>query len=64
MLSEVLAASSPVSLPNAAADRTIAQGRFDDPDCELTAASLFGADGRGGDRSQGDRGYEIIWRER
>lgn len=62
MLSEVLAASSPLSLPNAPADRTIAQGRFDDPDRELIAASLLGADGRGGERSQGDRAYETIWR--
>ena len=62
MLSEVLAASSPVSLPNAAADRTIAQGRFDDPDRELTAASLVRADRRGGDRSQGTKPYGIIWR--
>ena len=33
MVSEVPAASSPVSLPNAAAVRTIAEGRFDDPEC-------------------------------
>lgn len=39
MLSEAPAASSPVSLPNAAADGKTAEGRFHSPDCELTVTS-------------------------